>query len=88
MFLVGTARNRKRSRWNSAAESNDPDYEGPDALSNGTQVTKSHSIEGRPKKGTSSSSGKLSFEKVPLRNIMGILHILYHTVDIDGFFPK
>ncbi|XP_028785627.1 zinc finger CCCH domain-containing protein 13 isoform X2 [Neltuma alba] len=58
------ARTRKRSRWNLAAESNDKDYEGSEAPNNGAQTTKSHNIEGRPKKGTSCSSGNHSLEKL------------------------
>lgn len=69
--LVGTARTRKRSRWNLAAESNDKGDEGPAAADNGTQVTKSLNIEGRPKNGTPSSSGNLGLEKVILVDIMG-----------------
>ncbi|KAK4286245.1 hypothetical protein QN277_002828 [Acacia crassicarpa] len=86
--LVGTARTRKRSRWNLAAESNDKGDEGPVAADNGTQVTKSLNIEGRPKKGTPSSSGNLGLEKlkdsragVPLTSMAA--HVADEEVDIE-----
>ncbi|XP_054815757.1 zinc finger CCCH domain-containing protein 13 isoform X2 [Prosopis cineraria] len=82
------ARTRKRSRWSLAAQSNDKEYEGLEAPNNGTQATKPHNIEGRPKKGTSSSSGNLGVEKlkesrvgVPLTSMAA--HVVDEEVEIE-----
>lgn len=67
--LVETARTRKRSRWNLAAQSNDKGYEGLEAPKNGTEVTRSLDLEGRQNKGISYSSSNLCSEKVNIQSI-------------------
>lgn len=62
---VETARTRKLSRWNLAAQSNDDKgNDGLGAPNNGTEATRSLDLEGRQKKGISNSSNNLYSEKV------------------------